>query len=188
MTLACDNPFAPDRLTQLRYRFVDGSWETLLERLEAVTWRGTIVGPPGSGKSILLEQLVPRLKERGFVPHLLRLTSESDMAEKEAVLTQARNFRAPDFLLLDGAERLTTRQWLPLRVAIAQLAGCVVSVHRTSRLPTVIEASTTPALLEEIVFELSGAKLPSGEAAVIHGRHSGNLRECLRELQERFAG
>ncbi len=100
MSLACDNPFASDRLAQLHYRFIDGSWKTLLERLEAVTWRGTIVGPPGSGKSILLEQLVPRLKERGFVPHLLRLTAESETAEKEAVLVQARNFRAPDFLLL----------------------------------------------------------------------------------------
>lgn len=186
--LADGNPFAPDRVTRLGYRFLEGSFELLLGRLAALHWRGTIVGPNGTGKSTLLEQLAPHIAARGFVPVLLSLKVESGMAEKEALLGRVRHLRAPHFLLLDGAEQLTTRQWLPLRVAIDGLAGCVVTVHRTSRLPTVWQMTTTPALLEDIVEELTGGRLPLGEAHVIHGRHMGNVRDCLRELHERFAG
>ena len=186
--LACDNPFSSDRLEKLSYRFVEGSWETLLERLEKQDWRGAIVGPNGSGKTTLLEQLAPRLAERGFVPHLLRLSAESTPAERETVLARARSLRAPDVLLLDGGEQLTTRQWLPMRVAIDAMAGCVLTVYRTSRLPTLVELGTTPALLEDLVAELTGGRLPSGEAATIHARHGRNLRRCFRELHDRFAG
>jgi ABC-type lipoprotein export system ATPase subunit len=188
MTLARENPFAADRIEQLEYRFPEGSWETLVAKLETMGWRGAIVGPHGSGKTTLLEQLAPFLEERGFVPHLLKLNAESAMAQKDALLSRARGLRAPDFLLLDGGEQLTTRQWLPLRVAIDALAGCVVTVHRTSRLPTLIETTTSSALLDDLVAELTGGQLPDSEAAVILARHGGNLRNCLRELYDRFAG
>ncbi|HEX8309775.1 MAG TPA: hypothetical protein VF614_00560 [Chthoniobacteraceae bacterium] len=188
MILASDNPFSAPRVEQLRFRFPEGDWTTLVQRLEGLKWRATIVGPQGSGKSTLLEQLVPHLEARGFVPRLMRLPTESKMAEKEAQLIEARTLKTPDFLLLDGAEQLTTRQWLPLRVAIDALAGAVVTVHRTSRLPTLLELSTTPALLNDLVSELTGGQLEPGEAAAILLRHRGNIRESLRELEERFSG
>ncbi len=186
--LACDNPFSAERLGQLSYRFVEGSWETLMDRLGKLDWRGAIVGPNGSGKTTLVEQLAPRLTDRGFVPHLFRLSAESTPAEREAMLARARLLRAPDLLLLDGGEQLTTRQWLPMRVAIDAMAGCVLTVYRTSRLPTLVELGTTPALFEELVAELTGGRLPSGEAATIHARNGRNLHRCFRELHDRFAG
>jgi GTPase SAR1 family protein len=187
MILARDNPFSAERVAQLRFRFAEGDWTALLQRLEALKWRGTIVGPNGSGKTTLIEQLVPHIEDRGFVPRLMRLRTESTLPEKEALLAEARTFRAPDFLLLDGAEQLTTRQWLPLRVAIDALAGVVVTVHRTSRLPTLLELGTTPALLDDLVSELTGSELQPGEAAAILLRHRGNIRDSLRELYERYS-
>jgi ATPase subunit of ABC transporter with duplicated ATPase domains len=188
MILARDNPFSTQRVEQLRFRFADGDWTALLQKLEGLNWRGTIVGPNGSGKTTLIEQLVPHIASRGFVPRVMRLRTESTLPEKEAQLVEARTFSAPDFLLLDGAEQLTTRQWLPLRVAIDRLAGAVVTVHRTSRLPTLLELGTTPALLDELVAELTGGQLHPGEAAAILLRHRGNIRDCLRELYDRYSG
>ena len=187
--LARENPFCSARLDTLPFRLPGShTWETLLARLASTQYCAAIVGPHGSGKSTLIEQLAPRLEERGFTPHLVRLTAESRMAEKDAVLSLVRTLGAPDVLLLDGAEQLSTRQWLPLRGAVDALAGCIITVHRTSRLPTLLETETNPALLEHLVGELTGGRLPPGEAANLHTRHRGNMRECLRELYDRWAG
>lgn len=181
-----DNPFASHRIEALAFRLPAGlTWDAFFDRCAGARWRGAIVGPHGSGKTTLLEQLVPRLRERGFKPHLFRVHAETPAADRTAVITRVRTMRAPDFLLLDGAEQFSTREWLTLYSAASPLAGCLITVHRTSRLPTLLETRTTPALLAELTAELTGDPLPEHEAAALHKRHLGNLRECLRTLYDR---
>lgn len=151
------------------------------------TGAGAIVGSHGSGKTTLLEQLAPRLNERGFTPQFFRINAASMLIEKDAVLARVRTLRAPDFLLLDGAEQFTTRQWLSLHSSASTLAGCLITVHRTSRLPTLLETQTSPALLAELAAELTGERLTDTDAAARFKRHAGNLRECLRELYDQQA-
>jgi hypothetical protein len=183
-----DNPFAAHRVESVPFRFPAGSnWDALLSRCAAAKWRGAIVGPHGSGKTALLDQLAPRLRERGFKPHLSRITAASTLGEKESVLALVRTLRAPDFLLLDGAEQFSTREWLRLYSAASPLAGCLITVHRTSRLPTLLETKTSPALLAELAAELAGERLSQAEAASLFKRHNGNLRDCLRDLYDRHA-
>lgn len=185
---ARDNPFAAERIEVLAFRFPSGdSWPALLARLEANEWRGAIVGPHGAGKTTLLEQLARHLAARGFRPRLLTLRAESTAADKQTLLA-ASALSAPDFLLLDGAEQLTTRQWLTLHVAAQHAAGCVITQHRAGRLPTVLATETSPALLDDLTHELCGAWLPEGEARRLFLRHHGNVRECLRELYDRWSG
>ncbi len=184
-----DNPFSAENIDGLAFRFPAGfDWAALLARCAEAGYRCAIVGPPGSGKSILLAQLAPRLAEHGFTPRIFSLSAESRRAHRDAVLAEVRTMRAPDFLLLDGAEQLNTREWLLLRSVIDSLAGCIITQHRTGRLATVIETGTTSALLDELATELTGGRLPVGEAAAIHARYRGNLRDSLRELHDRWAG
>jgi hypothetical protein len=186
---ARENPFASHHIEKLPFCFPAGdSWEAFMKRLEASHWRGSIVGPHGSGKTTLLEQLAPRLAERGFVSRLHTLRSEGTMHDKRALLDAVRPMRAPEFLLLDGAEQLTTREWLPINAAAHHCAGAVLTLHRVGRLPVVLETTPTAALLEHLVGELSGSHLPPGEAAGLFQRHRGDLRACLRELYDRWAG
>lgn len=186
---ATDNPFSPGRLARLEFRLPVGvTWESLLARCAALQYCCAIVGPAGSGKTMLLSHLSPHLAALGFKPRLFHLGAETRRAEKDALLAEARRMRAPDFLLLDGAEVLQTREWLSLRTAINALAGAVITLHRTGRLPTLVETTTSPALIEELATELTGGRLPVGEAAQIHARHHGNLHGCLRELHDRWAG
>lgn len=185
-----ENPFCADAVESLAFRLPGGlTWDALIAKLEGSKWIGSIVGPHGSGKTTMLEQLAPRLEKRGLRPHFCRLTTESTQADKDALLAGVRELRAPDILLLDGAEQLSTRQWLPLRVAVDSLAGCVVTLHRTGRLPILVQTETTPALLAELISELTGgSSLPPGETANLLMRHRGNVRECFRELYDRCAG
>lgn len=186
---ARENPFASKRIENLEFRFPDGvTWEDLLERLEATEFCGAIVGPHGSGKTTLVEQLVPHLKARGFRPEIIRLNSETSMRDKERLPERLRQIEKPGFILLDGAEQLSTRHWLPVRSAATRAAGFIVTVHRVSRLPVLFECSTNPGLLEELVEELTGGRLPVSEAPNLFARHSGNMRDAFRELYDRWAG
>jgi hypothetical protein len=183
-----DNPFTADRIEALPFRLPAGlTWDAFLDRCAAAKWRGAIVGPQGSGKTTLLEQMVPHVRARGFTPHLFRIRAESPVSEKQALLHRVRSLRAPDLLLLDGAEQLTTREWLGLHSAGSAMAGCLITVHRTSRLPTVLEMQTSPALLIDLAAELTGQHLSTADATVLFKRHHGNLRECLRTLYDQHA-
>jgi ATPase family associated with various cellular activities (AAA) len=189
MTNTSENPFASERLERLPFRFPEGdSWDACLSRLAAQRWRGAIVGPPGSGKTTLLEQLVPHLEAKGFQPKIFTFRPEHTLAEKQATLSQIPGLRAPDFLLVDGADQLPTRNWLSVTTAGAMCAGLVITQHRGGRLPTVHACEPNAALLDALVVELTEAWLPEGEASRLLARYYGNVRECFRDLHDRYAG
>lgn len=186
---ASENPFASARVEKLPFRFRPGdSWEQFFKRLEDQRYCGAIVGPHGSGKSTMLEALIPHLKERGFEPVVVRLTAESSMRDKERLPDIFRRLVKPQFILLDGAEQLSTRHWLPARSAASNAAGFVVSVYRVSRLPVVMHIETHVPLFKELVEELTGGSIPYEECASLMARHHGNVREAFRELHERWDG
>ncbi len=184
-----ENPFDPARLAHLPFRFPPGTtWETLMAKLAAQNYCAAIVGPLGGGKTSLLEQLSSRIEALGFEPKLFRIASETGMKEKERLVEELRRIVKPGFILLDGAEQLSTRQWLPVRGAASKAAGFVITLHRVSRLPILFECEPRPPLFEAIVHELTGAWLQAGEAQLLLARHHGNVRAALGELHDRWDG
>lgn len=189
MTNASDNPFAKERLETLSFRFpADDNWEALVARLSAQRWRGAIVGPLGSGKTTALEQLVPHLEEKGFRPKIFTFRPEQSLFERQAALGEITALEASDFLLVDGADQLPTRNWLSVTNTGATCAGLIITQPRGGRLPTVLSCEPTPSLLDSLVYELTEAWLPEGEATRLLTRYYGNVRECLRDLHGRYAG
>lgn len=186
---ARENPFSSALADALPFHFSPGdSWEALLSRLEVNGWRGSIVGSHGTGKTTLLKELAPRLAAYRHEPRLFAVRSHTGADDKRHLLAAIRTLAAPVFPLIDGAEQLNTREWLTLHAASAACAGCVITVHRASRLPVLLETKPTVALLNTLVDALCSAPLPEGEAEGLFFRHRGNLRECLRELHDRWAG
>ncbi|MBL8849862.1 MAG: hypothetical protein JNG89_09265, partial [Planctomycetaceae bacterium] len=68
-------------------------------------------------------------------------------------------------------------------------AGLVVTLHRSGRLPTLIDCRTSSDLLESIVARLAPDDVDHlrGELPALFHRHQGNIRLCLRSLYDRYA-
>jgi hypothetical protein len=189
--IASANPFRADCVEALPFRFLDGSWDALLARLEHRGWRGALVGPKGSGKTTLLESLRHHFVQRGMAVTALRVSPRAAPR-----LSGAPRPRLPwrrlallgrgDALLLDGADQLAWPAWWCLQAITRRAGALVVTTHREDRLAAVAFTRTTPALLEELVRVLiPRAELPARPAIQgLFERHAGNLRAALASLYD----
>ena len=91
-------------------------------------------------------------------------------------------------VLLDGAEQMNAWAWWRFRRCVRHAGGLIITAHRSGLLPTVLNCGTSPRLLGEIVSRLLGddRALSAGELERLYQRHSGNIREALRELYDVF--
>jgi len=187
---ARDNPFRTDRVLEVRYRPLRGTWDDLLTRLHALGYRAAIVGPQGSWKTTLLEDLAPRLRERGYAARELRLDAETPRFAPGFLDRFVASLTPSDVVLFDGAEQLGLIAWTLFRHRCRAAAGLVITGHRPGRLPTLIETATTPELLAALVGQILGGEACEVEPilADLYARHDGNLRDALRELYDRYAG
>ncbi len=185
---ARDNPFASHRLHAMAYRPRGATWDALLARLETLGRRAAVVGPEGSGKTTFLEQLAPRLRERGFSAHLLRVGPDHPPLAADGLAALAAGLGAGDFVLLDGAERLGVLAWRRFERATRGAGGLVLAAHAPGRLPTLLETATDPGLLWELVEELTGwPPARRAECDALFALHRGDLRKVFRALYDRCA-
>ena len=181
---ARENPFRSDRLLSLRYRLQQGSWEDLLARFASLGRRAAIVGPQGTGKTTLLEDLAPRFRDAGYRVRELRLDEETpgyDPAVLESLTPR-------DVILFDGAEQLGRFAWSSFERRSRGAGGLLITVHQPGRLPTLLETQTSPELLAGLVDQILGAGSAARPlASALFAKHRGNLREALRDLYDHMA-
>lgn len=185
---ARDNPFRVERLHELVFRFQSGSIAELIARLEAQHWTGAIVGPHGSGKTTLVEELCHELHLRSIPTERLRVT-EADAGERhELVANWLSSVRTESLMILDGAEQLNRREWRDVLHRSRESRGLLCTCHQPGLLPTVFECRTNEALLLELVQSLvpdsSHPVFSPPRLRALYQKHRGNIRECLRELYD----
>jgi hypothetical protein len=182
-----ENPFASHRIDGLTYRCRGRGVGELCRRLERLGGRAAIVGPKGSGKTTLLEELAETLP--GNVVHI-RISGGCERPWYSVRAQLPEPVIPSDSILVDGAEQLDTLKWRRL-IHVTRSAGrLVTTLHRPGPLPTLIECRTDRALLRELVAELAPAEARLLEPNLdgIFERHHGNIRSCLRELYDVYAG
>jgi len=186
---ARDNPFRSERVLEVRYRPA-GGWDALLARLESLGRRAAIVGPKGSGKTTLLEDLAPRIRASGFQVRELRLDAETPRFEPGFLDGFFATLGPRDVILFDGAEQLGRVAWARFERRTRKAGGLVVTSHRSGLLPTLIETSTTPELLDLLVEQILGDRAVEVRplTPMLFRKHGGNLREAMRELYDHYAG
>lgn len=192
-----DNPFASHHVRPgaLPFLFADDqSAASLVARLAAHRWRGQIVGPHGTGKSTLLETLLPELQSRGR--EVVLLTHRGGRLRRRQASTDAGSGRRFRFsqrtqVVIDGFERLALPARLFWRVLCRlQGAGLLVTAHRRVGLPTLYETRSSPALARQIVARLlrekdaSSASITPDDVAGAFERHEGNVRDALFALYD----
>lgn len=189
---ARENPFKTDSVLGVRYRLRDRSWDDLFERLKKLNYRAAIVGPHGTGKTTLLEDMEPRLVALGFRVIHLRLDRETRSFERLFLRQLFATLSERDVLLFDGAEQMSRMGWQRFKIRSKRAAGLIITSHRRGMLPTLIECATSSELLSEIIRELLGdearRELPDKlHANKLHTKHDGNLRDALREMYDLYA-
>jgi hypothetical protein len=183
---ARDNPFAVERISRIRYRPLDKTFEQILARLDTLNYRAAIVGPEGSGKTTLLEDLQAALERKGLATRMVFVNDAHPFTD-----TACRHLLSvlppKEIVLLDGADAVSPTSWRLLRHRTIQHArGLVITTHRPRRLPTLIDCRTTPELLREIVAELlpPGHDLAADLLTRLFAQYRGNVRDCLRALYD----
>ncbi len=187
------NPFSTRfiRPGAIDYLFPPGiSAETLATALQQQNWRGSIIGPHGSGKSSLLVALVSVLESRGR--RVIQQQLQGGQRKLDWSVLKPREWNRETQLIIDGYEQLSRwqRTWLHWR-CWHRGAGLLVTAHEPVRLPLLF--TTKPSL--EIALGIVQRLLPESDdhitpadVAEAYAKHQGNLREMLLSLYDVFRG
>jgi GTPase SAR1 family protein len=176
---ARDNPFSSRKILKIRYLPQSTTWVELLARLKHLNYRAGIVGPEGSGKTTLLEDLAGELGEQFPIRWFsLRLDSSVPLVD---------GIDEKDLVFVDGADLLDRFSWRSLLGL--PCAGLIVTLHQPMHLPTLIQCSANPELLQNILRQLIGdsAEKMRETSRSLFLKHNGNLRDVLREFYDIWA-
>jgi energy-coupling factor transporter ATP-binding protein EcfA2 len=182
-----DNPFASHRIEGLVYRQDGTTLQDLRQRLEELGGRVAIVGPEGSGKTTLLEEIA---RDLGPPRTMVRIPGSCPRPWRTVRAQLSQPVSPRHAVLVDGSEQLGAVEWRRLLHRTRRARYLIVTVHRPGRLPTLIECRTDASLLRDLVEELAPADAATLESSLdeLFRRHGGNIRLCLRELYDVYAG
>jgi hypothetical protein len=183
------NPFRTDRVQGVRYRMRGETLEDLLDRLRKLGYRAAIVGPKGTGKTTLLEDLELALAALDFEVIRLRLDDRNGSFPRGFLNRFFSEMSKRNVILFDGAEQMSRLELRRFKRRSKRAGGLVITSHRPGMLPTLRECATSPELLHDIIAELLGTESETicDMAVKLHGKHNGNLREALREMYDKAA-
>jgi hypothetical protein len=186
------NPFSTRfiRPSAARYVFPAGTnADSLIAGLEQTGWIGEIIGPHGSGKSTLVQTLLPHLKEAGRALEFYSL--HEFQRRMPADQLKAVQWTSRTQIVVDGYEQLGFLQRIRLRRKCRKWhAGLLVTAHAPTGLPLLCRTETSRELARQIVAGLladdDDMQIGPEEADLAFVETGGNLREMLLRLYDVF--
>lgn len=159
--------------------------EAVRERLAGMQFRGAVVGPMGSGKTTLMEDLAQWVQARGYRAIQIRLSLQERRIPPLPV-----DIGCKDVVFLDGADLMGFFRWKWLKWKTRKAGGLVIAAHKSGLMPTLIECQTTVGVLREIAMRLKAPVWMMEQEVIgkLYEKHGGNIRESLREMYDWCAG
>jgi hypothetical protein len=147
--------------------------------------RAAIEGPHGHGKTTLLKALAAHMACDDTPVTTLRLRSLADSAPVLAAILRAT---PGSVVCIDSWERLGPIAVLARAAAWWSRCSLLVTSHRPTGMPVLWKSDTTPDLLAAIVARLPdhAGRIDAADIAQAFATQSGNLRESLYDLYDRF--
>ena len=161
----------------------------LMRQLEVERGWGQIVGPHGSGKTTLVNQLEIQLLQRSTPVVKVVLHRQGWRRGFRQALSATR--RSGTRLIVDGFEQLPRfAQWVLRWLCGWRGCGLLVTSHRDVRLPWLVRTTCSLAWVQQIVSRLlqscPGNLILEEDVRNCYYRQEGNLRETLFALYDLF--
>ena len=185
------NPFATRfvRPGAIEYRFAEAwSGPHLIEKLRQQDWRGEIVGPHGSGKSTLVQTLIPLLTKAGREVRLFVLQAGESRLPIAGL--DLKSWGPSTQLIVDGYEQLGAwTRTLIHRICKAQGCGLLLTSHTPTGWPLLLTTSPNLEMIQAIVREIQPGDAPrirDHDVQLSFQKHAGNIREVFFELHDLY--
>lgn len=164
------------------------SADSLVETLRDHHWLGEIIGPHGTGKSTLLETLIPALESAGRRVIHLKLTASAPKLTIAQCFGNQWNRQTQ--VIVDGYEQLgvLARATLAARRRLSG-AGMLITAHQSCDFPrlysTAVDEHLAKALVEHLVANTDAHFTPQQIATALQ-TSGGNFRDALFRLYDLY--
>lgn len=175
-----DNPFRVQRHARVRYA-VGPVLDAFVARFEGLGRRAALVGPHGTGKSTLREDLERYYASVGWTVVRLHFTTSGAASPQQWACWLTASPRT--LATVDGVEQLPRWAWQVVRRV--RRGPLLVTSHADCGLPVLHEHVTTATILRDCIEELAGPVDVDVDA--LFARHQGNVRAALLECYDRWA-
>jgi hypothetical protein len=193
------NPFATRYTSPSagEYLFPDDvGVETLIARLREFQWWGQITGIHGSGKSTLVQMLLPRLEAVGRVIDFYAFRADRPPLLLASASSGLRPARVADWtrstqIVVDGYEQLgwLQRTWWKWQCR-RRGAGLLVTGHDDLGFPPLWRTETSTEVTRRVVARLldqaDAPWLGAEQLDHLFATHEGNVREVLFALYDLY--
>jgi len=178
---ASENPFRSAEIAKLRYRISTADRKVILDALRSGSGSFAIVGPEGTGKTTLLEELHARIDAEAHPAEWHRLCESSSRPERAAVVTRlCRTAHTGRIHFLDGGEVLGPIDWLRLRLAARRGLRLVATLHRNRGFKVLHETRPDWSVARSLLNELASDDELVAIARNAFEQYRGNVREVFR--------
>lgn len=179
---ARDNPLRSARIESLRYLLPEGEKAALLEEARHHPGVSALVGPHGTGKTVLLEDLRTLAESKGRRTAWTGFNHASTAGDIRESLRGLAGSQ-PDFLFIDGGEVLGLAGLHRLRSRFRGLA-VITTLHRPrAGVRTLFRTRVDPEVFVNLTGRLLGRSAPPPEDLhALLRRHRGNMREAFLDL------
>lgn len=184
------NPFATryiraGRIEPLNEYGFPRNIEEIFERFQSLSRCAAIEGPHGSGKSTLMAAIVEHCKQENIFTKTFVIRSFGDVPQ---LMYGTACASRETIICVEGWERVGHFSGVIMAIARFRRCGLLVTSHRPTRLSQLMQCRSNQQILKAVVGCLPSHSgiIQEDDCEDAFRKSSGNLREALLDLYDRF--